>query len=707
MKRIAIILGLVLIVLASCTKDIVKEVNNGLAIDFRVSTQTRATEVTNSTLSSFHVTAISGDDVYFSEIEFKAQGTPGAENNYFISDDKYYWPESGDLDFYAYYPSAADLGGTLSISGTGKTLTGFSPKSEIAAQVDFIVAKARGNKASNQQDGVALSFQHMLSQIEINAKNSNSEYDITVGGFALKGVKSKGDFSFEDLTWSLEETLSDYSVDYTSTSGIALGPSSVNIMGQGTGTAMLLPQDLSTEGMSATLEVQVNITRKSDDEGASGLQVFPETGTFGTMSVPITTKWESGYKYAYTLDLTGSLGQPIQFTMEVVPWNEEKLEVPGRIDIVGKWRMDRIEITKTYKDGRTSETIAYTQPSDILNNLPAELYIVDVISDNKYVNLNNEELDFKIYENQLCVQFEQGGQKYPFDLISLSEDCISYKEVGNIIESDEVVGTKEVIYTYKREIPKDYDLTGTWQITKVRIPNATGEMTDKVISGHDDLANIAIKDIFRIAIIGDKYYFNPGVLKSESEYYQKESTYRIEEDRLYVNFPESGVQEFIIETINSTEAIFSNLDGNAIFYYTKQTEEVDLVVNIEGSWEMYCVRDYELDGTVTKEWTGDEIFNGKEGESPRMGYEYRYIKVEEEYFYIYPGTEQQEQLAYEILRNEDRGGYQLKVNFEEDNSMIYDIEGTAEETVTYVFTGESYIAKFDFTRIDTVNNNNI
>ena len=44
--------------LASCAKDSVKEVNNGHAIDFRVATQTRATETTTANLSTFYVTAI-------------------------------------------------------------------------------------------------------------------------------------------------------------------------------------------------------------------------------------------------------------------------------------------------------------------------------------------------------------------------------------------------------------------------------------------------------------------------------------------------------------------------------------------------------------------------------------------------------------------------------------------------------------------------
>ena len=49
MKKTIILVGIAAVAFASCAKDAVKEVNNGRAIDFRVATQTRASETTTAT----------------------------------------------------------------------------------------------------------------------------------------------------------------------------------------------------------------------------------------------------------------------------------------------------------------------------------------------------------------------------------------------------------------------------------------------------------------------------------------------------------------------------------------------------------------------------------------------------------------------------------------------------------------------------------
>ena len=171
MKRIALLMGLAVIALSSCTKDSVKEINTGHAIDFRVSAQTRASEITTGNLQTFYVTALNESGVtYFEDLAFIRSA-----NDVFISTPSYFWPTTGSLSFYAYAPSANELNGTLEISSTTKTITDFSPAGTIADQKDFVVAKATGNKAANQA-GVFLEFGHMLSQVEVHAKNLHDGY---------------------------------------------------------------------------------------------------------------------------------------------------------------------------------------------------------------------------------------------------------------------------------------------------------------------------------------------------------------------------------------------------------------------------------------------------------------------------------------------------------------------------------------------------
>lgn len=340
-------MGIAALAFASCAKDTVTETNNGKAIDFRVATQTRGLETTTASLNNFYVTAISatvsGQTVtegnnYFANAEFTKNG------DYFVSDPAYYWPNDGILNFVAYAPKADKLGGTLSISKDGKTLTGFAPAEDIANQVDFIVAKASGSKA-DQNSGVALTFDHMLSQIEIKAQNTHEGYEYKVAGVRIAGVLGKANFDFDSKTWDFTNystVKNTYEVELETP--ITLDGRGVNVMGKVTvgegenetevsDNAMLLPQDLSADGMSATFGIYVKVTSTS-----TGSQVFPSTDgddddeiidAYGWMDVPVTTNWVAGYKYVYTLDMSAAdeLGTPIKFTLtKVTPMGEGETE---------------------------------------------------------------------------------------------------------------------------------------------------------------------------------------------------------------------------------------------------------------------------------------------------------------------------------------------------------------------------------------------
>lgn len=167
MKKQILLMTAAVLTITSCSKDESTEVNNGQAIDFRVAMETRATETTTANITNFLVTAINaGNSNFFTDQAFTKTGS------YFTSNSAYYWPNDGsNLSFFAYSPSATDLGATISITSASKTMTNFSPAAAIASQKDFITASATGSKA-NESTGVALTFAHRLAQIEIKAKNA-------------------------------------------------------------------------------------------------------------------------------------------------------------------------------------------------------------------------------------------------------------------------------------------------------------------------------------------------------------------------------------------------------------------------------------------------------------------------------------------------------------------------------------------------------
>ncbi len=322
----------------SCTEDEPIEINNGKAISFRPSLGTRASEVTNANISDINVTALLGDSPFFNDLTFSK-----GEDGFFTSTPEYNWPgDNSSLSFYAYSPS--NPGGDVSITTNSKVMTGFSPASDIASQVDFITATSSGNKEKNEATGVPLTFDHRLSQIEILAKTDNEAYTFHVSGIRVGEAVSKADFDFSTEAWTLGTDKAIYTDTYATP--IQLGSAPVSINGDG-GSLMLIPQQLTAwdpENDASNAAKGAYIAIKLQINTVAGAQVypFPSEGDCSWAAIPISTNWEPGKKYVYTLDLTHGagyvdpkdpdpgkpvLGGPIKFTVTVTDWVESNQDL--------------------------------------------------------------------------------------------------------------------------------------------------------------------------------------------------------------------------------------------------------------------------------------------------------------------------------------------------------------------------------------------
>lgn len=350
MKKQLFLVVVAALAMASCSKDESTGINNGNAIDFRAAMQTRASETTTANITNFFVTALDKNDAnYFSDAEFTKDGA------FFTSTPAYYWPSDGsNLSFFAYSPSAADLGATVTINSTTKTLADFQPATTIADQKDFITATAMGSK-TDEAAGVALTFAHCLAQIEIKAKNTNGGYVYKVQGVRIgQPVSQATTFDFGTSAWTLGTTKSNYEVTYTSAK--TLNATAASIMATDGNNAMLIPQQLTAwtpdsdktnTKKGAYIAVKVNITT------TSGARVYPDAsvGEYDWVAVPVGTNWVAGQKYVYTLDFSNGagrvdpekpdptdpdpfkpgedvLGSAIKFTVTVTPWTSASENVP-------------------------------------------------------------------------------------------------------------------------------------------------------------------------------------------------------------------------------------------------------------------------------------------------------------------------------------------------------------------------------------------
>ena len=452
MKKSIILMGIAAMAFASCAKDTIKETNNGRAIDFRVATQTRATETTTANLTTFYVTAIneSGSN-YFTNVAFTKV------DSYFTSSPLYYWPGEETLQFYAYAPSATTLGATVTIDKEKQVIEGYAPATKIADQKDLVTTTATGSK-ENEAEGVALKFNHQLSQLEVKARNANDAYTYKIKGVRFAQPVAQGDLNLATGEWTL--TTSNKAVyDVTYDNVVELNTYAQNLMETEGDNAMLLPQQLvawdaendkTNVNKGAYISVYAQITTT-----AEGSRVYPkaEGMEYAWLAVPVDTKWEAGYKYVYTLDFTEGagypdpiggdgtqssvLGGPIKFTMDVNPWTEKATMEASKNMLIGEWSLVRIENTRYDSNGESTTTI-YDTVEEAREWHQEMWWTFRVDSESEYVLFpgdpeREEACNYRLEDNHLYVDklYDPSTDTYASDMFirDITADLVTFFEV--------------------------------------------------------------------------------------------------------------------------------------------------------------------------------------------------------------------------------------------------------------------------------------
>ena len=289
---------------------------------------TRAVETTISNLGSFTLNTFQdGEDNYMNNVKYSS--TDGS--TWTTEAGKFFWPVEGDLHFYGYAPETPGQSGTFKIDKDAQTLTDFSPNAAASDQKDFVYTSATGNGSSNGETGIDLNFKHALTEISIDAKNSNTAYTVTVTGVRIGNVKTKGTFTFPsttgtDASWSLSDKTSDKgNYETTWTEGVTLG-GEVSKLDASNVPFMIIPQSLTSTTKYADgnyIAMKVKITMQ-------GGKVLHD----GWAYIGIDTNWEMGKHYVYTLDFSNGAGQDdngkdiisgknIKLNVTVTAWNKE------------------------------------------------------------------------------------------------------------------------------------------------------------------------------------------------------------------------------------------------------------------------------------------------------------------------------------------------------------------------------------------------
>ena len=363
MKKNLWIFAAAAVALAACSNDDTISENIGFddasAISFRAFTNnmTRAADAHfNVADDAFKVSAFtagetSAAEAYFTNVVFSTE-----DGTTFKAENKYYWPNTKNLDFYAWAPS--------SLTASENNFDGItvSPGTTIGSQPDFVygVTKGWGTYGTPTHDGkpgVTLNFRHAESKVVIKIKNSNEDLVFTVGNVAIGNLRGTETFTWNGVTDGTTPTaaatantdgqytsgtLTYLNGTWTATSAqtsaytVAMGTDDFDDVTEGTqarnvfsgevatareltSTAanhemILIPQTLNAQTtykggdgddknnfIGAYITAQLKIQQKSNDAYVAGA-----ADTYVTAMWPLTAAtWLPGHKYTYTVDLAG------------------------------------------------------------------------------------------------------------------------------------------------------------------------------------------------------------------------------------------------------------------------------------------------------------------------------------------------------------------------------------------------------------------
>ena len=301
-------------------------------------------------------TRFMGDD-YGDGVAFQGLGSNGSYTwNYVDEAEMRFWSEANGnpIKFFAVSPmneKTEKLSLSKSISYASQTLDYTAPTT-CGDQVDLMYA-VTGEYASDDEsasyvmNGIDLQFHHALSQIVFEAKTESALLYADVSKVEIKNIYGSG--TFDMANGEIYRTADDKSAvsfpwtygeaNATSVYSAQLGattPTDINTKydenGNETATTnsngnyqdgrltssseslLLIPQNLKSTG--AVLAITCNVRFNGDN----GLVTIVDNKTF---EVPITTDWQPGYKYTYTIIFSADMGGLIKVKSTGVDvWNE-------------------------------------------------------------------------------------------------------------------------------------------------------------------------------------------------------------------------------------------------------------------------------------------------------------------------------------------------------------------------------------------------
>lgn len=248
----------------------------------------------------------------------------------------YYWPEKGQLRFFAWAPTDATLDESPinPQENVNMTTLKYTASTDLTKQRDLVAAATGELNNSTTGAPVNLQFKHICTAVIIKTGETMAEG--TIKSVKITKVRNSGTYDMATAAWDLNETTADYTVSPDlATTGATTDGTKLNAEDA---TFMLLPQTL---GADSKLEVEFHDNISGNDR---------------TLSASLSgAKWLMGKTVTYRLSITPEYELKFTSTPDIVDAHYDIIPIKVNTKYVtGNWTIKSNQPWVTIKSALTT-----------------------------------------------------------------------------------------------------------------------------------------------------------------------------------------------------------------------------------------------------------------------------------------------------------------------------------------------------------------
>ena len=229
--------------------------------------------------------------------------------NWIITGRPYYWPASGDLDFFAYMPATppsyitagptyiASHNVTFTCSSLPMTYSSAAPtEGQGSSLKEFMFGMALSQNGENAGSGVPLQFQHPFARIKLQLAASHP--NVTINSITFRTIKNNASFTYNHSastsTWTPSGDATDFTLTLTGDAAVFDNNpnTTVPIGGYSAGAHqneyfIMIPQN-----WAGVIVVNADCL------------YWGEKKNYSSLTTTVPTNWQPGYSYSYTFNIS-------------------------------------------------------------------------------------------------------------------------------------------------------------------------------------------------------------------------------------------------------------------------------------------------------------------------------------------------------------------------------------------------------------------